>query len=95
MPDDNFRYKNPKPQSKLAAIVMITDTIEAASRANLNNLDYIGMKTLIKNLIMDKITSGQFDECDITMAEIKIIEDTIIEVLPGIYHNRISYANRK
>ena len=93
--DANYRYNNPRPKSKIAVIVMITDTIEAASRANLNNLDYMGMKTLIKKLILEKITTGQFDECDITLNEIRIIEDTIIEVLPGIYHNRISYANRK
>ncbi len=91
---DNYTYAGPKPQTKIAAIIMIADTIEAAMRAYMPDTqeEYIAR---ISKLVDEKVTLHQFDECPITMADIATIKQTIIEVLPSIHHSRVSYDKKK
>lgn len=88
--EQEFRYPGPKPQSKEAAIIMIADSVEAAARTvqdptpgKLRN-----MIDMITNRIRD---DGQFDECDITLRELRIVAESFTKVLIGIHHHRISY----
>lgn len=91
---DQYKYAGPKPQTKVAALIMIADTIEAAMRAYMPDTreEY---EQRINSLIDEKISLRQFDECPITMGDIDIIKKTIIEVLPSIHHSRIDYNKKK
>lgn len=91
---DKYTYAGPKPQTKIAAIIMIADTIEAAMRAYMPDTkdEY---EARINKLVDEKLELRQFDECPITMGDIAIIKQTIIEVLPSIHHSRINYDKKK
>lgn len=87
-----FRYGGPKPTSKIAAIVMIADIVEASTRAKVpNNLDELTIR--IDSIISSKIKEGQFSDCDITFKDLEKIKQTIIRVIPSIFHKRIDYNN--
>ena len=91
---DKYTYAGPKPQTKIAAIIMIADTIEAAMRAYMPDTkeEY---EARINKLVDEKLELRQFDECPITMGDIAVIKQTIIEVLPSIHHSRINYDKKK
>lgn len=89
-----FAYPGPKPHTKMAGIIMITDTVEAATRAQGIELGE-GFKKFIHQLIQSKVDSGQFDECPLTFKDIQIIEDTLIRVVPSFYHQRIKYPEEE
>ena len=88
-----FSYPGPKPQSKIAAILMIVDTVEAASRAIQGLSSPDKFRAFIHKLIKEKSDHGQFEECGITFKDLKTIEDTLVRVLPSMYHARIQYNN--
>ncbi len=88
-----FSYPGPTPQSKIAAIIMIVDTVEAASRAIQGLSSPEKFRVFIHKLINEKANHGQFDECGITFKDLKTIEDTLVRVLPSMYHARIQYNN--
>ncbi|MBR4800999.1 MAG: HDIG domain-containing protein [Clostridia bacterium] len=91
---DKYTYAGPKPQTKIAAIIMVADTIEAAMRAYMPDTreEY---EARINKLVDEKLELRQFDECPITMGDIAIIKQTIIEVLPSIHHSRINYDKKR
>ena len=84
----------PKPQSKLAAIIMICDASEAAVRA-------VGARTpeqteqAIRAVIEERMDLEQFAECDITMADLTKIRLALVNTLTGVYHHRIQYPSIK
>ena len=87
-----YRYPGPKPRTREVAIVMIADAAESACRAmpepTANRLE-----TLVHDLTMKRLLDGQFDECDITMRELELVERAIVKALIGIYHGRIQYPS--
>lgn len=87
----DFCYPGPIPSSKIAAIIMIVDTIEAATRAAGITLKEEKLRETIHNLIDEKRKLGQFDNTNLTFKEIKKVEDTLVKALPSIYHHRIAY----
>jgi membrane-associated HD superfamily phosphohydrolase len=86
----DFRYPGPKPQFKEAALLMLGDSIEAAARS-LDEPTSGRLTSLVKNIIQSKFLDGQLAECDLTLADLSIIEDTYRRVILGIYHQRIDY----
>ncbi len=89
---DLFVYPGPKPQGKTAAIIMIVDTVEAAVRSKDGEFDTKAeLKAFIHTLIRAKAEEGQFDECNLTMADLAKIEDTLTDAIPGMSHKRIKY----
>jgi len=91
---DAFRYQGPKPSNRISAIVMIADSTEAAFRSQ-QNLDRDGLVKLVDSIIKDKREDGQFDDCNITMKQLSIIRDTLVECLVGDSHTRIKYPSKK
>ncbi|HHM02401.1 MAG TPA: HDIG domain-containing protein [Caldithrix abyssi] len=86
----DFRYPGPKPQSKGTAIVMMADTVEAATRT-LQNPTPSRIRAFVEGLVDAKYRDGQFDECDITFKEVKQSIDAFMPILYGVFQHRIEY----
>lgn len=87
--EDDFRYPGPKPNTKETAILMICDSSEAISRVQ--GIDKVDIEERINQNIREKILDGQFNNCDLTMADIEKIKDTIAKSLLAKSHQRIKY----
>lgn len=85
-----FRYPGPKPQSKEAAILLLADSVEAASRS-LEKPTPARIETFVAEIIEDKRADAQLDECDLTLWELKMVQDTFARTLSGALHARIAY----
>lgn len=90
---ESFRYPGPKPQTKVAAILMIADSSEAACRA-LDDPTAVRIKETVEKIINNKFTDAQFSECPITLRDLQIIGDSVISSLIGIHHARIEYKEK-
>lgn len=88
--EEDFRYQGPKPQTKEAAIVMIADSVEAASRT-LKEYNQKSIEALVNSIIDDKINDNQFSECDLTVNDLKITRQSLISGVAGMYHTRVEY----
>lgn len=89
----DFCYDGPIPSTRIAAIIMIADTVEAATRAQGITNDETAIRTFVHGLIESKRSLGQFSNCNLTFRQLQKIEDTLVDILPGIFHNRISYES--
>lgn len=85
-----FRYPGPKPQTKEAAVMMLTDCVESASRA-LSDPTPARIDKLVHNLALNRLLDGQFDECGITLEELGRVEQSLKKSLTAVYHGRIKY----
>ena len=85
-----FRYPGPKPQSKESGIVMLADSCEAAVRAS-NPASVEEVDKIVHRIIMDKVASGELDECGLTMDDLNQIRVTFTQMLQGVFHPRIRY----
>jgi len=90
VPESEFRYPGPKPRSKESAILMLCDTCEGAVRA-LSEPTPGRIESTVHNMVMDRLNDGQFDDCDITLRELKIVEQSMVKSLCAIHHSRIKY----
>lgn len=90
--ESDFRYQGPKSQSKESAVIGIADSVEAAVRSMANPTPQ-KIESLVDHIISDRLQDGQFDECNITMKELDIVEKTLCETLKGIFHSRIEYPS--
>lgn len=86
----SFSYPGPKPFSQETAILMIADSVEAASKS-IKNPTSIKIDTLVNKIIDGQVDSGQFLNANITFKEIEIIKTVIKKKLASIYHLRIEY----
>ncbi|MFH1998096.1 MAG: HDIG domain-containing metalloprotein [Planctomycetota bacterium] len=84
---DAFRYPGPKPQSKETAIVMLADSVEAATRS-LKEPTPGRIQAQIHDITMNKLADGQLDECPLTLRDLRRIEDSFFQVAVGIFHQR-------
>lgn len=89
-----FRYPGPKPQTKEAGVVNIADSCEAAVRA-MDHPTNEKIRQFVHNLIVDRILDGQLDESGLTLKEIRIIEDSLVNGLCSTFHSRIKYPKMK
>lgn len=85
-----FRYEGPRPRSKEAAVVMLADTIEAATRT-LANPSPEKMEALIRKLVREKMDDGQLNDSALTFSDLDKICSTFSTVLTGVFHERIEY----
>ncbi|WP_064591768.1 HD family phosphohydrolase [Streptobacillus moniliformis] len=88
--ESDFRYEGPKPITKESGIVMLADTIEAAVRANADKSSE-NVEKIVRHLIKSKVEDGQLSECDMTMNEIEKVTKAFLNIIRGIYHERIQY----
>lgn len=88
--ESKYRYPGPKPQTKVAAVISIADSVEAATRS-MKDPTADKIHKLVRSIIQDRVQDNQFDECDISLKELKIIEKVLCETLNGTFHSRIEY----
>ncbi len=98
-PDDKvddllFTYPGPNPTTKEQAILMMADTVEAASRS-LPDYTEKSIRELVNKLIDAQVAEGYFKECPITFRDIAYAKTVLIEKLKTIYHTRVSYPELK
>jgi Predicted membrane-associated HD superfamily hydrolase len=92
--EEDFRYPGPIPETKEAGIIMLADGVEAAVRS-INEPNKDNIESMINDIINDRLSSGQLDNCDLTLRDITKIKAAFIKVLLGIYHHRIEYPKDK
>jgi putative nucleotidyltransferase with HDIG domain len=88
--EQEFRYPGPKPQSKTAAIIMLADAVEASSRV-LPDSSPQRISGLVDEIVAHIYLDGQLDESDLTMKDLKKIQDSFKTVLTRQRHRRIDY----
>ncbi len=89
----DFRYPGPKPRSKESAIIMIADSIEAASRS-LDDVNEASLMELATKLVRIKEEDGQLDSCLLTFEELSIVKLTLVKTLVAYSHSRVKYPSR-
>lgn len=85
-----YRYPGPGPRTKEVAILMLADAVESASRT-MSDPTPSRIEQLVRGLGQKRLLDHQFDDCDLTLRELRTIEDSIIKSLCAIHHTRISY----
>ncbi|KWT92685.1 HD family phosphohydrolase [Candidatus Magnetominusculus xianensis] len=88
--EEDYRYPGPKPQNRIAAIVMIADAVEAASRV-LKDSTPARVSGLVEKIINTVLIDGQLTECELTLKDIHKIKERFTFILIGILHKRIEY----
>jgi putative nucleotidyltransferase with HDIG domain len=86
----SFRYPGPKPQTREAAVVMLADAVESASRA-LATPTPGSLRKLVHDLLMKRLLDGQFEESHLTLTELHLIEESLCKGLTALFHSRIKY----
>ncbi|HUS69459.1 MAG TPA: HDIG domain-containing protein [Anaerolineae bacterium] len=85
-----FRYPGPRPRTREAAILMLADEAEAASRAN-RPRSVEEIEELVDGLIQNRVRDRQLDDSDLTLRDLQKVRETLVTVLQGSYHPRIKY----
>ncbi len=87
-----YRYAGPKPQTKEAAIVLLADTVEAASRS-LGSPSVARLKAMVHDLANRRLLDGQFDESGLTLKELAAVEAAFTRILMSMFHARVAYPD--
>ena len=89
--EEGFRYPGPKPDTKETAIVLLADSVEAATRT-LKDPTPAKIEEVVHKIINNKFIDGQLDECDLALKDIEKISGVFTKILSGIYHSRVNYS---
>lgn len=95
--EDHFRYKGSKPRSKEAAVLLIADCCEATTRSMAMHRGTIPREEIeatVDQLIAERVADDQFAAADLSFHDLRVVRDTLVESLVGIYHPRIAYPAR-
>ena len=88
-----FRYPGPRPVSNEQAIVMLADSVEAASRS-LDKPTPKKLESLIDGIFASRVADGQLDQSSLTFSDLATIKETFHALLCGIYHFRVKYPDQ-
>ena len=86
----NYSYTGPTPTTKIAAIIMIADASEAATRS-LPQRTPEKVEALVSSIVEERVNLDQFADCDITLRELNVVTRTVVNELTGVYHSRVQY----
>jgi putative nucleotidyltransferase with HDIG domain len=87
---DAYRYPGPRPRSREAAVVALADGVEASVRS-LPEKTQEEIRRMVDKIVTERMEERQLDECELTLADIQKIKDAFVELLVGVYHERIPY----
>ena len=88
--ETDFRYPGPRPQTRVAALVMMADAVEAASRV-LTDPTPARISALVDKIINHVFLDGQLDECELTLKDLQEIKKHFTHILTAVFHRRIDY----
>ncbi len=88
--EEDYRYQGPKPTSRVSALVMLADAVEAASRS-LKDPTPARIENLVEKIVNHIFIDGQLEDCELTLKDISLIKKKFIYILTGIHHRRIDY----
>ncbi len=91
--EKEFRYAGPRPRTKEAIIIMISDSVEAAARS-LDDVNEESLTRLVDQIVKEKMEDGQFEESMLTFEELGKVKKAIIKCLLSIGHFRVKYPAR-
>ena len=94
VPEEEFRYSGPKPQTKESAVILLADSIEAAVRS-LDVKDPVKVEQMVRKIVDSKIRDNQLSDANITFKEVEIIVNSFLKTFGAIYHERIKYPGQK
>jgi len=93
--DENlFRYPGPKPQTKEAAVLMLADAVESASRTLVDPTP-ARIESLVREIAQRRLQGGQFDDSGLTLRELGTIERSLVMSVAAIYHGRLKYPEQR
>jgi membrane-associated HD superfamily phosphohydrolase len=92
--EGSYRYPGPKPQTKEAAVLMVADAVESAARTLVDPTP-ARIENLVRSIALKRLLDGQFDECCLTLQELRTVEESLIKSLAAVYHGRIKYPDRQ
>ncbi len=92
--ESSFRYPGPKPQTKEAGILMLADAVESASRVLVEPTP-ARIENLVEDISRKRLLDGQFDECGLTLEEVRKIGDSLVKSLTAVYHGRVKYPGQE
>jgi cyclic-di-AMP phosphodiesterase PgpH len=87
---ETFRYAGPKPQTRETALVMLADACEATVRAS-NERTHDRIRQIVDGIVNERIEEDQFDECNISLRDLKVVADSFVQSLSAVYHPRVEY----
>lgn len=90
--ESNYRYDGPRPQTVEAAVLMLCDVVEAASRS-LKKVTQQAVEDLVEKLILERVKEGELSNCPITMRQIEEIRVSLVHSVLMSHHKRISYSD--
>jgi putative nucleotidyltransferase with HDIG domain len=88
--DTEFRYPGAKPRFREAGILMLADMIEAMAKSE-SEFNPSRFRTLVHDQILKRLLDGQLNESDLTLNDLRVIEDSFVRTLTNMYHSRIKY----
>lgn len=91
--EEGFRYTGPKPQTKETAIVLLADSVEAASRT-LSDPTPARIRGLVRKIINNKFIDTQLEDCELTLKDLNKISEAFVHILTGIFHTRVEYPTK-
>ncbi len=94
MDESSFRYPGPKPQTKEAGILMLADAVESASRVLVEPTP-ARIESLVEDISRKRLLDGQFDECGLTLEEVRRVGDSLVKSLTAVYHGRVKYPDQE
>jgi len=85
---EDFRYSGPLPKTREAAIIMLADSVESATK-NLSGESPEVIEGIVREVIEDRDIDGQLDDCQLTRGNLNVIMRTFLQVLQGRFHERV------
>ncbi|MBN2021704.1 MAG: HDIG domain-containing protein [Pirellulales bacterium] len=92
--ESTYRYPGPRPQTKEAAVMMLADAVESASRTLVDPTP-ARIDSLVREIAERRLDDGQFDESGLTLRELRTIEDSMVKSVTAIYHGRVKYPDQR
>ena len=89
-----FRYSGPKPHSRESAVVMLCDGAESAVRS-LAEPTAGRIESMVHQIVAERLSDGQLSDCDMTLREIRLVEESLVKSLCSIYHGRVAYPKAR
>ena len=91
--EEDFRYDGPLPRTKETGILLLADGVEAASRA-MKDPNYQKLENLINKMVDNRVYEGQLSNTPLTFQDLRVIKETFLNILLGIYHSRVEYPDK-